>query len=911
MLNILQVFDRANNKLKTIEGPVHFQCFAWDGEDFPNGIFSNGEDRDEDYSYEVYISGATQLGQSVSVRIPNFTPFFYIGVPESWGKMSAKLFFSYLKEKMGYLAYGLRDFKLVKSKKIYPFLNNAKFNFVQLIFGNIKAFNRCKYMFKREAQDKNPIKPPGVTHVSFYEIFESNIDNLNRICHVAKLETTGWAHVNNYTHDAEGQYTTSQISLVANWKDIVLDPTTISIVPFTLFSWDIECCPENTEEFPNPDLPNDEIRQISVALHRYGTTDKQCFIFTDRDCDTFKICEMCDLATHDYDQKVCGGPVKSCANEGKDCAKICKKKECLTTCPGTTWYDANVIKSNGEKRLIESFLEFIRTVDPDLFMGYNTWRFDDLYLWKRVKHYDIDMNITSRIKKIPVKQLEKILKSSAYGDNGFYYISFPGRVTFDVMVAIKREYNFDEYNLKYVSDYFLKNTKVDLTIRTMFEKLNGDAREVAICAAYCIQDSNLVMRLFLKLSMLPSNIEMAKTVYVPITWLLLKGQQCKVFSSLCRLASIRGYIIYVHENGDITSDKVKGATVVSPKVGMYFEPIVTLDFASLYPSIMMALNLCYTTYIATAEMLKYVQDNGIEYNTVIMDYCTDFNCKDSSHCAHEKVKRMEYFVKPGKNNEYKGLIPEMLEQLMQGRKNTKKLMKNVTDAFMYAVLDAKQKAQKITMNSTYGFTGADKGLLPCKVMTSCVTATGRRMIEETGNIAIEKFNAKVIYGDSIPGRELITVTKKIPGRSNVHLHVTAADIPIAAFAESVTEVPWEEYRGFKVGDVTVKNKEYKNLENCNYYTRTSTGYEKIKKVIRHETSKALYKVKAMDVNGNMHQVVVTEGHSLIAHDKSLIEAQHLKPGTLLYNYMETGTTGSKAPTPTTSVFTMKKCFNMS
>ena len=36
--------------------------------------------------------------------------------------------------------------------------------------------------------------------------------------------------------------------------------------------------------------------------------------------------------------------------------------------------------------------------------------------------------------------------------------------------------------------------------------------------------------------------------------------------------------------------------------GYYTEPVATLDFASLYPSIMMAHNLCYTTLVPAAQV---------------------------------------------------------------------------------------------------------------------------------------------------------------------------------------------------------------------------------------------------------------------------------------------------------------------
>ena len=49
------------------------------------------------------------------------------------------------------------------------------------------------------------------------------------------------------------------------------------------------------------------------------------------------------------------------------------------------------------------------------------------------------------------------------------------------------------------------------------------------------------------------------------------------------------------------SDKYDGATVIEPRRGFYTEPIATLDFASLYPSIMMAHNLCYSTLVRCGD----------------------------------------------------------------------------------------------------------------------------------------------------------------------------------------------------------------------------------------------------------------------------------------------------------------------
>lgn len=54
---------------------------------------------------------------------------------------------------------------------------------------------------------------------------------------------------------------------------------------------------------------------------------------------------------------------------------------------------------------------------------------------------------------------------------------------------------------------------------------------------------------------------------------------------------------YMQVQGGPSEQTYEGATVLDAKMGFYKKPVATLDFASLYPSIMMAHNLCYTTLV--------------------------------------------------------------------------------------------------------------------------------------------------------------------------------------------------------------------------------------------------------------------------------------------------------------------------
>lgn len=85
--------------------------------------------------------------------------------------------------------------------------------------------------------------------------------------------------------------------------------------------------------------------------------------------------------------------------------------------------------------------------------------------------------------------------------------------------------------------------------------------------------------------------EMARVTGVPIKFLFTRGQQIKVTSQLYRKAFEVDMLIPNERRATDVEGGYEGATVIEPKIGYYTDPIATLDFASLYPSIMMAHNL--------------------------------------------------------------------------------------------------------------------------------------------------------------------------------------------------------------------------------------------------------------------------------------------------------------------------------
>ena len=244
-----------------------------------------------------------------------------------------------------------------------------------------------------------------------------------------------------------------------------------------------------------------------------------------------------------------------------------------------------------------------------------------------------------------------------------------------------------------ISYHFLQEQKEDVHHSIISDLQNGNEQTRRRLAVYCLKDAYLPLRLIDKLMCIINYMEMARVCGVPMMYLLTRGQQIKVVSQLLRKAKEQNLLIPAMKVD--VGDEFEGATVIEPIRGYYDVPISTLDFSSLYPSIMIAHNLCYTTLLRGKD--NYSPD----------DY-THTPCGS-------------YFVKSSLR---KGLLPEILENLLAARKRAKLQMKEETDPFRIKVLDGRQLALKISANSVYGFTGAQVGKLPCLEISQSVTAFG-------------------------------------------------------------------------------------------------------------------------------------------------------------------------------------------
>ena len=548
-----------------------------------------------------------------------------------------------------------------RGKDLWGFQNGELSRFLKVEFKTHRALRSFAYCVDNNKHSE----------LAGCRMYESNIDPVLRFMHVSGCTSTGWIDPGLCEPDAES---TCQVNLWApNWR-FITPLSRDDFAPLRIMSFDIECY-SSTGAFPDPKNPHDVVFQIGMTTKEFGREG-----FLDRKCLCLK--------------ETAGPDVESFATE---------------------------------KELIKAFEKYLIKIDPDIITGWNIFGFDLEFLIVRATIHCGLNPVWGRIRGEVAALVEKNLSSSALGNNELKMVPMKGRYVFDLFQDVKREHKLESYSLNNVSKRFPSNAeKLDMPVKEIFSRYKeGDAARLGEVAEYCIQDTVLPHKLMEKLCQIQNQVEMAKACWVPLAFLSERGQQIKVFSQMAKKARELNFVIptFRRPNGP-DEGKYEGATVLEAQTGAYYGPITALDFASLYPSIMCAENLCYSTLVMNA---RYDNLPGVTYE--------QFGPHRFAQTSGEKP--------------IVSLLPTILADLKAFRKKAKKLMALAEGTPMEAVYNGQQLAYKISMNSIYGFTGASKGMLPCVAIASTVTMRGRQMIEETKNYVEANFpGAKVRYGDT-------------------------------------------------------------------------------------------------------------------------------------------------------------------
>lgn len=637
----------------------------------------------------IRMFGVTKEGNSVCCHVHGFSPYFYVNLPDTFTVNDLAPFKNQLNDALIADIRGNKDgitetilmVEIVKGKSLVEYQGDEDEPFAKITCSQHKFVPAAKRLLSQQV-----IYKPLASHS--FQFFESNVDietrfmvdkNILGCVWIELLPKKWYLRTSNSVHSKTSR---CQIECDVSYEDFnahAPEGDWGDVAQFRIHSFDIECAGRKGV-FPEPNV--DPVIQIANVIQLHGA----------REVMTRNI--FC---------------LRSCAPIG----------------------NADVYCYEKESEMLAAWAHFVRESDPDIFTGYNINNFDFPYLIERAKHLKVpQFDYLGRLLNVR-SQIKETTTQTKIGKRVYKTINFEGRVPYDMLLVTKRDFKLRSYTLNSVCQEILGEQKEDVHYSIISDLQNGDEQTRRRLAVYCLKDAELPMRLINTVLSFTNDIEMARVTGVPITSLLTKGEQVKVVAQLLRHARQAGYFMPAH-HGAAGQDQYEGATVIEPIRGYYTDPIATLDFSSLYPSIMIAHNLCYTTLLKSVT----IKDN--------LGLTNDQVSTTPANCLFVKSS-----VRPG-------LLPHILQHLLAARKKTKALLKDAKDPVLKAVLNGRQLAYKISANSVYGFTGAQVGKLPCLEISGSVTAYGRTMIEHTKQEVEQHYtvqngyetDAKVIYGDT-------------------------------------------------------------------------------------------------------------------------------------------------------------------
>lgn len=459
-------------------------------------------------------------------------------------------------------------------------------------------------------------------------------------------------------------------------------------------------------------------------------------------------------------------PVITIAAALYEVTKGIRHKIVFATRPSSKFDEADEIYiCKDERTMLLSFIQYVKDCDPDALTGWNTDNFDLPYLAKRAEElrvYNYFMSF-SRIEDKQVWIRTQTFQSKAYGAKVTNEMLCEGRFSYDGLLFMLRGQmtKYRSYKLNYISKVVLDDQKLDVDYSQIPMLYNGDDADRARLYFYCLKDALLPLMLLEKLMAVVNGIEQARVTGVPIKWLLCRGQGVKTFSNLLRYKDSVEHT--PSRTPKANTEVTGGGSVKEPKRGYYKVPLATLDFASLYPSIMIAYNICYSTKVDlkwARENLK-PEDYWVPHPSV--DKKTEEQLQEEKEQkeleARHGIKRKKKNKKEREREEAEakvagkevdfcfvkrhirqGVLPLLLETLLATRRKVKGMMKSVDpkkDPLYYSVLDGRQLALKVVCNSVYGFLKAF--ILTDKDLMAAVTSYGRNMIYKVHNVIKTQF----------------------------------------------------------------------------------------------------------------------------------------------------------------------------
>ncbi|KAG1708451.1 DNA polymerase zeta catalytic subunit [Nymphon striatum] len=495
-------------------------------------------------------------------------------------------------------------------------------------------------------------------------------------------------------------------------------------------------------------LPDPQFDEVMVIFFYVHTDDSVEFAL--QSCCCGIIIQSDDLSRNNF------GGESSSTKSLNYVKQVSELRQTISKQCGLNTIDVTIVAD--EKEIFKELIHLIRRYDPEILVGYEIQMSSWGYLIERASHLDI--NLCSLLSRIPdcTSSSHANDEINRYGADHMSEINIAGRIVLNGWRIFRSHVTLNIYTFENVLFHVLHQRTPVFTHKTLnkwFSKSNSSQKWKVI--EYYMTRVEGLMKMLQQIDCIGHTSELARVFGIQFYEVLTRGTQIRVESLMLRSLRSRNFIA-VSPSVQQRSQSLAAEfipLVMEPKTNFYKDPVVVLDFQSLYPSICIAYNYCYSTclgrvdYLTKSENVKFGCLNLNVTSSMLQELKNDITVSPSGHV----------FVK---NNIRQGILPQLLNEILTTRIMVKQSMKEWKDIkSLYKLLDARQFGLKMIANVTYGYTSANySGRMPCVDIADSIVSKARQTLENAIKFVqeSEKWNAQVIYGDTdslfvlLPGR---------------------------------------------------------------------------------------------------------------------------------------------------------------
>jgi DNA polymerase elongation subunit (family B) len=389
--------------------------------------------------------------------------------------------------------------------------------------------------------------------------------------------------------------------------------------------------------------------------------------------------------------------------------------------PSTKKGNFETISCPDEASLISKFLITYYEIMPTLITGWNIDFFDIPYLYNRICRV---LGESQARTLSPIKDVIWLKHRNRYRISGVSCLDY---------MALYKNFTYNEessYSLEAISQKELGKGKIKYK-GTLNDLMRSDIQKYI---DYNMNDVDLVYEIDQKMKLMDLARGICHKGHVPYEDFLfptryLDGAALTYMKRLGIVAPNKP------RHSEIQQVNLLGAYVKAPNPGRY-KWVYDLDLTSLYPSIIMTLNISPETKIGKIENFdghKYIKD-------IPMEYSMDKDGWESPQALRAYLLENKYSIAANGvvyDTKQKGFISSILEKWFDERveyKNLRKKYEAQGDHAKAEYFDRLQLVTKILLNSFYGVLGNPTFRFNDPDNAVAITSTGQQLIKFTADI---------------------------------------------------------------------------------------------------------------------------------------------------------------------------------